>query len=705
MKHPKPPRAPTGRPRGRPRKPASGEGAPQATFALPVPAGPRPTPLLALPKAVYSSHLAPARVTEVYDSYWHFAVERQRVFFRRLAGARPPWTEDSVIGGYRFTNAYRASDRVSQYLIRKVIYREDLPSSDEEVFFRILIFKLFNKIETWELLEAAFGAVTWADYRFDLYDAALTRALRGGTRIYSAAYIMPPGGSTFGHPAKHQNHLRLLEAMMRAGVPARLRGARRMQQAFDLLRSFPTVGDFLAYQFVTDINYSLLTDFSEMEFVVPGPGARDGLSKCFASGGGLNEAELIRLVADRQEEEFERLGLDFPSLWGRRLQLIDCQNLFCEISKYARVAHPEVSGVAGRTRIKQRFAPSAAPLAPPWYPPKWGLDTSVAPSAAEQRAEIPTIASRRPTMDMRTYQREARATDRVPLTASGNVDPVAGLIVPLLGLAGETGQLLSEYKKHLRDRDAHLMFKERVAEELGDLLWYVANVASKFDLDLAEIAAANLEKTQGRWGARPDAPHAFDEGYPERERFPRRFEVEMFETMVKGEVKLRVLLDGAPLGADLTDNAYDPDGYRFHDVFHLSLVAVLGWSPVVRALMKRKRKSRPKVDEVEDGGRAQVIEEGVSALVFDYARAHGFLEGIRDLDYDLLKTVASMTRHLEVSQCSLGDWQRAILSAYAVWREVVKHNGGRVLVDLDQRAIRFLGASDAGATAAVAADA
>lgn len=704
MRAPKPPLAPTGRPRGRPRKSAPGKGALQAAFALPVPTAPRPAPL-ALPKAVYSNHLAPARITEVYDSYWHFAAERQRVFFRRLAGAQPPWTEDPVIGGYRFTNAYRASDRVSQYLIRNVIYREDLPSSDEEVFFRILLFKLFNKIETWELLEATFGVVTWADYRFDLYDAVLARAMRGGTRIYSAAYIMPPGGSTFGHPAKHQNHLRLLEAMMRAGLPAQLRDARRMQQAFDLLRSFPTVGDFLAYQFVTDINYSLLTNFSEMEFVVPGPGARDGLSKCFASGGGLNEAELIRLVADRQEEEFERLGLDFPSLWGRRLQLIDCQNLFCEISKYARVAHPDVSGVAGRTRIKQRFAPSAAPLLRPWYPPKWGLDTSTTLRTVEHRAETLIIAPTEPTMDMRTYQREALATDRVPLTASGTIDPVAGLVVPLLGLAGETGQLLSEYKKHLRDRDAHLMFKERVAEELGDLLWYVANVASKFDLDLAEIAAANLEKARGRWGARPDAPHAFDGGYPEREQFPRRFEVEMYETMVDGQVRVRVLLDGEPLGAALTDNAYDPDGYRFHDVFHLALVAVLGWSPVVRSLMKRKRKSRPEVDEVEDGGRAQVIEEGVSALVFDYARAHGFLEGVRDLDYDLLKTVASVTRHLEVSRCSLGDWQRAILYAYTVWREVVKHNGGRVLVDLDQRAIRFLGASDAGATETVAANA
>src|SRR6185295_602496 len=126
------------------------------------------------------------------------------------------------------------------------------------------------------------------------------------------------------------------------------------------------------YQFVTDINYSELVDYSEMEFVVPGPGARDGLRKCFASFGGLSEADVIRLVADRQQLEFKRLGLSFKSLWGRPLHLIDCQNLFCEVDKYARVAHPEIRGRTGRTRIKQQFRP-VGPLAQPVLPTKWNV--------------------------------------------------------------------------------------------------------------------------------------------------------------------------------------------------------------------------------------------------------------------------------------------------------------------------------------------
>ena len=110
-----------------------------------------------------------------------------------------------------------------------------------------------------------------------------------------------------------------------------------------------------------------------MEFVVPGPGTLDGIRKCFADQGGLNDADTIRLVTESQEREVERLGLNFRTLGGRPLQLIDCQNLFCEVSKYARVKHPEIKGLSKRTRIKQLYRPSAGPIAY-WYPPKWGIN-------------------------------------------------------------------------------------------------------------------------------------------------------------------------------------------------------------------------------------------------------------------------------------------------------------------------------------------
>ena len=364
--------------RGRPRKSATTSG----TLELPLGTSSDDThgdtgkDDIRAPTPIILSHLAPVKVTEVYESYWRFAAERQAIFFRRARNEGAPWTSDRVLSTFKFTNAYRASDRTSQFLIRQVIYRDDLPNTPREVFFRIILFKLFNKIETWQLLEKVLGPITAENYSFALIDSVLSTAMREGRRIYSGAYIMPPGKSAFGHTAKHRNHLLLLERMIENCVPERLAQTSTMQEAFEILKAYPTIGDFLAYQLVTDINYSEVTDFTEMEFVVPGPGARDGLRKCFVETGGLNEPELIRLVADTQEQEFERLGLDFQPLWGRKLQLIDCQNLLCEIDKYARVAHPNILGRSGRTRIKQRFDPTPKPIEF-FYPPKWGINEQI----------------------------------------------------------------------------------------------------------------------------------------------------------------------------------------------------------------------------------------------------------------------------------------------------------------------------------------
>jgi hypothetical protein len=246
------------------------------------------------------------------------------------------------------------------------------------MFFRILLFKIFNKIETWELLSHRVGPVSFLEYSFRAYDKVLTEALLAGQPIYSAAYIMASAGSKFGLVRKHQNHLKVIERMMEDHLPERIAESNSMQKVYDMLRSYPSIGEFLAYQYAIDINYSPLTNFSEMDFVVAGPGALDGLSKCFSDFGGLTEIDIIKLIADRQTEECERLGLSFRSLWGRRLQLIDCQNLFCEVGKYARVAHPDAEGVSGRTRIKQRFKPQPKPILY-FYPPKWGLVMSMKP--------------------------------------------------------------------------------------------------------------------------------------------------------------------------------------------------------------------------------------------------------------------------------------------------------------------------------------
>jgi len=276
-----------------------------------------------------------------------------------------------VVSQYRFTNAYRAADRVSQDLIR-VIYEG--PQEPRDMLLRILLFRFFNKPDTWAALETARGEVTADDFDVELYSKVLDERLTRGERVYSAAYIVPP--PPFGEERKHRNHLRLIEHMMGSGLERDLATASSLKAVFTRLISFPSLGPFLAFQLTIDLNYSTLIDFDEDDFVVAGPGALSGLAKCFPEARGVDPADLIRLMVDTQEEQLDFYGIDFQDLFGRPLKLIDCQNLFCETDKYARVMHPDRRGIGNRTRIKQQFAPHGR-LAAPFFPPKWGIDPAM----------------------------------------------------------------------------------------------------------------------------------------------------------------------------------------------------------------------------------------------------------------------------------------------------------------------------------------
>jgi hypothetical protein len=312
--------------------------------------------------------------TAVFDTYWRFAAERQAVYLARLRRSPLPWTADEVIASHRFTNVFRAADRVSQYLITDVQRRSEVSTEPVDLVFRTLLFKIFNRQDTWEHLEAAVGPVTWRTYDFHRYRAALDDAAARGP-IYSAAYVMPP--PRLGEDRKHANHLRLLEGMMRDGLVGRIRSASSLQEIYEVLVAHAGLGPFLAFQYTVDLNYSDRLRFDENDFVVAGPGAKDGVRKCFGPEASGIEADVIRYMVESQDEHFARLRLDFPGLFGRPLHLIDAQNLFCEVDKYARVRHPEVAGISGRSRIKQKYSPGGQ-LAPPAFPKRWRLESSVA---------------------------------------------------------------------------------------------------------------------------------------------------------------------------------------------------------------------------------------------------------------------------------------------------------------------------------------
>jgi hypothetical protein len=305
-----------------------------------------------------------------YRAYWELAANRQRIFFARLKGEPRPWTSDPILDQYKFCCAYRASDRVSQYLIREVIYRGGAWSI-EDVVFRILLFKIFNKIETWEYLTEKLGEIRHNRFDYVLCADLLQEYQRSGEPIYNSAY-MSCATKAFGFDQKHRNHLALIERMNHKDrIAEKISRSKNLEDVFLLLRCYPLVGNFMAYQLAIDLNYSEILNFSENDFTITGPGSERGIRKCFENTGSLTFSEVIHWMTENQDREFARLGIDYQNLWGRKLHAIDCQGLFCETDKYCRVRFPELK--SNRKRIKSRYTPTARPMKY-FYPPKWGIN-------------------------------------------------------------------------------------------------------------------------------------------------------------------------------------------------------------------------------------------------------------------------------------------------------------------------------------------
>ncbi|MGB1697350.1 MAG: nucleotide kinase domain-containing protein [Thermoplasmatota archaeon] len=309
----------------------------------------------------------------VENLYWYFASERQKIFNARAENLRGPWTEDPILQQYKFCNVFRASDRVSQYMIRDVCYDEY--DSIEDQVFNTLAFRFFSKPETWNKLKAKLGGqIKLQHLESGEFENELGRLKRTGQTMYTSAFILC-ATKAYGHSEKFRNHVELFKHMfLDNGLGKELPSKQSLESIVETLREYPLMGDFMSYQVAIDLNYLPQINFSENDYVVAGPGALRGIRKAFPDVSPKDSVNVIRHMVESQDEKFEEFGYEFQGLWGRKLHAIDCQGLFCELDKYTREAMPELK--SARKRIKAKYSPRQQPFQL-FFPPKWGINDKI----------------------------------------------------------------------------------------------------------------------------------------------------------------------------------------------------------------------------------------------------------------------------------------------------------------------------------------
>lgn len=287
------------------------------------------------------------------------------------------------------------------------------------------------------------------------------------------------------------------------------------------------------------------------------------------------------------------------------------------------------------------------------------------------------------------YQQVAFLTAR-----TSDIELVEVCLAVLTQLGAE---LLRSYLPPIEKELNRTLPDRRTDVVLGEVIWHVSALAELFGLRLSDVVETNRRKLLFRLDRSQRTP-LHDADAPSDQQLPRRFEVEI---VTSGDGRSQMIWNGEPLGAELTDNAHQEDGYRFHDVMHLANAAMLGWSPVLRSLMRRKRKYDERIDEVEDGARAQIVEEAVVKMIHSegvrLARSRAneqdapaplFIDK-NEISFSFLKLVRGMVAGLEVSENKDWEWEEAILKGHSLFYALSLGVAGRVQVDLEARAIDF----------------
>jgi len=307
------------------------------------------------PIVAFQPTVADGPSVENRDLFYYYMAERYNIWRRRFLKKKPPpWTKDPILANYQFTNVFRHLDRNSQWLYRSISEDREAGKkvSKQEIAWRVILFRLINRIETFEDL----GGMPFRK-KFDI--TKFCKRLRelkesdGGRSVFTSAYITC-------QCSNKRDRIGNFEEMM-GGICERwpevwavIGGATSFKEAYTGLKRFYGLGQFNAYDLSIDLCVlDIFPNEWRDSFAHAGPGCRVGIDGIWPYGT-IDYTEAMEILRDNQDKYFKHACKVYGIKWrGPRLMLHDIEFNLCEVSKYYKMKLK-----VGKQRMK--FSPRTA---------------------------------------------------------------------------------------------------------------------------------------------------------------------------------------------------------------------------------------------------------------------------------------------------------------------------------------------------------
>ena len=294
-------------------------------------------------KYVYQPPVSDASLTpEHFKEYFEFLYERQSIWYKRFVqGQKPPWTNDSILAKYKYTNIYRELDRGTLWLKDKIFkgglqFAERIKKNTlRNLLWKVCQYRLLNKIETFE----AIGLIGYEKYSQDNHDGFFDRLFdlrASGVTVWTDAHITLQCNLKQDRLKNFETILDRLHPNVPEMVDLILTGC-GIEEFFNRIKKEYGFGPFISYEVATDLSYCTWNNIDNNDWANPGPGCKFGLNLIFPQYKNTKEYQLgMNRLWNIQEKAFEKYGLDWQKIGYHSLPLSlrNIEHSLCEFGKY-----------------------------------------------------------------------------------------------------------------------------------------------------------------------------------------------------------------------------------------------------------------------------------------------------------------------------------------------------------------------------------